>query len=354
MPNACPYSRRIADRNVSGQGELVHVAHCGTRSAVVRDEDVLLLDWPPTGNPKVVYSRRLGWRTSTVGISQSGRYVLVRSADELRLCVLDTQRDAFVGEIASADGKRKPVGVLATAGDTEVLLASCGRMKLSAHRLGDMSQLFEHDFAQPLALIFEHVYPVMPDGDTLLVLGYLYSESKDSLYSFSFAQLAADTPASGPHRMRGQRELADYAYRLAAGPCGNEAAVIFRDSDDEVAGEAESAPDPSEPLAELWGFRGFYVRRLADNQIVERVHIDVPLEKRAAIFATSAHVVAACPDMLAVVPRQRDITGVTRIAARSCGVDANGASVALITPAGELELLAFDARESRGAPSAPD
>lgn len=354
MPNDCPYTRRIADPSVSEQGELVHVAHCGNRSAVVRDEDVLVLEWPATGDSKVVYSRRLGWRTSSVGVSQSGRYVLVRSADELRLCVLDIQRDTFVGEIASADGKRKPVGVLAAAGDTEVLLASCARMKLSAHRLGDMSQLFEHDFARPLALIFEHVYPVMPDGDTFLVLGYLYSESKDSLYSFSFAQLAADTPASGPHRMKGQRELADYAYRLAAGPCGKDAAVVFRDSDDEVAGEAETTPDSSEALAELWGFRGFYVRRLADNQIVDRVDIDVPLEKRASMFATSAHVVAACPDMLAIVPRQRDTTDMTRIPVRSCGVDANGASVAVITSAGKLELLAFDGPENRGAALPPD
>lgn len=339
------FKTRIIDKNNLGSGTLQRVAHRDGRSALLFDEDLLqLLDWPKEGEPSVVYSRRLGLRADSLALSPTQRYVVLRSSDQKRLAVWDSTADRAIGEIASAEGKWNPPGALMMAGSTEMLLTSPERMRLAAYRLEDMSPVFDVDFTKPLALTFTHLYPNLDHGGMFFVVGYLYSESKNSLYSFSLTDLAADRPPDGQYRMKGQREISDYAYRLAAGPCGDDAVVIFRDPDHSESTDENDEPEPDDsgPLADVWGFRGLYVRRLNDCQIVERIGIDVPLENGADLFATDKHVIIACPEYAAIVPRQGIEGEILRIPAHALSLDANNRSLMLITPEGNLQLFELE------------
>jgi hypothetical protein len=74
---------------------------------------------------------------------------------------------------------------------------------------------------------------------------------------------------------------ADYAHRLAVGPCSSDALVAFRDpEDDEVLDEDESPRDA------LHGFKGLYVRGLAELEVRERISYDAPLDTGAAMMGT--------------------------------------------------------------------
>src|SRR4029077_4287767 len=105
----------------------------------------------------------------------------------------------------------------------------------------------------PLAYHFAALVP-MADRDTIIALGNQASESKDSFYRFSLELCVRDPDVAGLMEPT-KNQPADYAHRLAVGPCGSDALVAFRDPEDDEALDEDEIPRDA-----LHGFKGLYVR----------------------------------------------------------------------------------------------
>jgi hypothetical protein len=177
----------------------------------------------------------------------------------------------------------------------------------------------------------------MADGDTVIALGNQTSEGKDSFYRFSVDLCLHDPDRAG--RMEAtSREPADYAHRLAAGPCGSEALVAFRDpEDDEGLDEDESPPDA------LHGFKGLYVRRLGDLEVMERIPYDAPLSTGAGIMGTADAIVIDRGRGVDLVERgQGDHpASITSLGDATYVLEPASGAVYAVRPGAEVEVIAF-------------
>ena len=112
--------------------------------------------------------------------------------------------------------------------------------------------------------------------ETVIGLGHDLSEGRDSLLTFAMSSLRSD-PGIVERVVAGHLGIDDYyAYALAAGPCARDAVVIYRDPEDE---EQPCEPDEDEDAPpdrrDVYGFHGFYLRRLADAALLDRVEVGI-------------------------------------------------------------------------------
>ncbi|MDQ2808193.1 MAG: hypothetical protein M3Z04_14955 [Chloroflexota bacterium] len=218
----------------------------------------------------------------------------------------------------------------------DVLLLSEDRFVLEGYHPATRQQLFIAD-SEPAGMVFQTLIP-LADQDTIAVLWYEPS-GRDFLLTLSLRDLIAGDPQAIPI-VRRWVGVTDSSIRLAAGCSGKEEIVIYRDPED------DEVPDPDEDPAELGevrNFHGLYIRRLADGALVERIPYEAPIETGAPLFATATTVVVGCPDHIDLVPRQGVGGGIVSIPTRVYAFDPAQARIALITPAGELELLQLTA-----------
>lgn len=316
-------------------GPLLQLAVQGDRLAVVVGERLLVLSGLDGKTPAVVFSRDLAWPLARVALSSSLRYLLLVSATRSELEMWDLAKDRVAAHVTAPPGERQMyASAIVSSSDQDVLLVSRERMVLEGYFLPDMQRRLRADCTSPVAFVFTGLVP-MRDADTVVALGYHFSEGKDSLLTLSLRAMLQDAQAAAREAVERKR-VNDYAYRLAAGVCGIDAVVIFRDP------EEDESPDEKEDAAgntDIWSVRGLYARRLADNKLLERIDYDAPIETGAPIFATDTVVVVGCPDRVEIIPRGGSEGEVESIPTRAHAFDSEGGRIALVTKEGELQLL---------------
>ena len=118
----------------------------------------------------------------------------------------------------------------------------------------------------------------------MIAIGSYAAEMKESLVGISLRRLLAEEGYLS--RTLHRPPLTDYAYELAAGPCGPSAAVFYRDPEDnEDPDQGEEDNDDPNRL-DVRGIHGLYVRRLSDLAVVETTRIDAAVPTGAALMGT--------------------------------------------------------------------
>lgn len=320
-----------------------HIALGGDALALVAGDELRLVSLADAGGPRVVAAHGLGWSPGGVSLSPSGRYALLRDADQSRLAVHDLARGATSVEFAATSEKPYPLpGVLATVGGEEVLLVSPRAHQLEAYYLKDSARAFLAPCGypeSPMPFVFTHLHAHGADARTVFALGYFLAEMMDSLATFSFEELAAD-PTSAARELRARARINDHAARIAAGPCGTDCAVFFRDPDDnETPSDDDEDDDEETERGELWNFRGLYVRRISDGGLVERVEYDAPVVTGAPIFATERFYVVGCHDRVEFVPRAGVAGEAVSLPGRGVSIDPSRRRLAMLDEAGDVQII---------------
>lgn len=286
--------RRITARAPTAD-ELVATHIAGGRAAFVRGDGQIQIVDLDSGAPVRSWLRP---DATSVLLSPSGRHLLVRGPRALSRELISVDDGASLVTFQRIG--RLPQAVSAAflvdrAGD-EIVLLSREDLVLEGFRAVDAAPVFRIECRRPIAYYF--ATPVaMLDGDTIIALGSQPSESKDSFYRFSLAQ-CRDDPAAAERMDPANTAPAEYAYRVAVGPCGRDALVAFRDEqEDDTLEDGEVHEDP------LHGFRGLYVRRLADLVVLDRISYDAPIRSGAPLMATADAVIVARGDQVDVIAR---------------------------------------------------
>jgi hypothetical protein len=284
------------------------------------------------GAATAVWSRELDWVVRRLELSRSGRFLLAESKAGDALEVWDVERDRRAARFDSA----RPVVRGALAYDRDLLVVAPAEYELEGHDLEAGERLFAGSTRKPRAFSFERIVPAA-DGDTLLALGHYFGEGRDSLLVFSLDAIARDSEEAA--RVTATRKpFDDYAYRLAAGPCGPEHVVVFRDpGDDEEPDEDDDDP----PDRDVFGYRGLYVRSLRDGSLVERVPYDGPLVTGDPLLGTDRLVAVGSRERLDLVPRGGAAETAEQVAAAAVAFDPAENLVAYVDSDGGLRLLAL-------------
>jgi hypothetical protein len=319
-PAAAPAQVRLAalagDTMLLASDTIAHV-HVGT----ALDPVVLSLDWPP----------------AALALAPSGRFALLVSAQRGHADVIGLPDGERLLTIGRLDDRSGPVtSTFASADGEELLVVSRERFVLEAISLPAGTPRFRAEFTTVLPFFFDSLHTLL-DGDTLVAIGHGESESKDSLVTLSLRLLTHD-PVMAAHEAVGGARPADYAYRLAAGPCGRDAMVAFRDP------EGDETPEEDVPAtgSDLEDFHGLYIRRLANGRLVERIPHDLPIESGAPLFATDHVIAAGGPRGVELVPRgiAREFSPV-RLDAAVYAFDPLTRRIALVQQRGTIDLYQF-------------
>jgi hypothetical protein len=176
-------------------------------------------------------------------------------------------------------------------------------------------------------------------GTHVALTGYFRGEGKDSLAVVPLTELAQPAEILF-RRFREKRPIADYAYRLAVGPCGNDALVIFRDpEDDEVPDEDDNNEVDTTAKADVRGLRGFYVRA-ADGSLRTKLDWDGGMKSHARLAATRSWIAAERDAQIALLP-VTDAPWPAPVAARWLAESPDGSRVLVETEDGALAVLSL-------------
>lgn len=304
------------------------IALCGDQIGLVSEEGLVHLSrWSRDGKIEFLAALESQQGTGNLSISLSRHHLLTTADFGRHLLVWNLARRAVVAEFTAEGKARRVVATLATQRGKDLLLVGHREMLLEGYALDDMSKIIEANYEKPLALYIEDLSALMGDSDTFFILGHLFSEMKDSLYSFSLRALLGETDVATQKRMQGQREISDYAYRLAVGPCADNETVIFRDPEEDELPETES----QEPLDDVENFRGLYVRRLHDGRLIERIPYDAPIKTGAQIFGTPSDIIVVCRNKLEIVPRRKIGRRIQSVPGEAFAIDPVYGRVALLS-----------------------
>jgi len=272
-----------------------------------------------------------------LALAPSGRFLLLRSAAGDAIEVRRTDGGASVMRLEAVPGRPFAAGAIAATPDGELLVASVEHKRLEVRRLDTAEVLHDELVELPRGFFYRHLVPML-DGDSVVAIGYYAGEGKDTLVVISLRRLL--TEAGYLPRAVRPVPLIDDAYRLAAGPCGPSAAVIYRDPEDgedpeEDDEELDELVDPNR--LDVHGVHGLYVRRLSDLAVAETIASDVDLPTGTTLAGTGKHVVAATEGGALVVPRSGGAA--TLVPAARVAVDARAGRCVLAAADGELRLL---------------
>ena len=265
----------------------------------------------------------------TLALAPSGRFLLLRSAAGDAIEARTTDDGRSVLRLAGDLPGRSTTAAAVTG---ELLISSTERNRLRIHRLDTGDLLHDELVRDPRRFYYRFLIP-LPDQDTIVAIGYYADETKDSLVALSLRRLLTEDGYLS-HTLH-RPALHDYAYRLAAGPCGPSAAVFYRDPEDD---EDDADEDDTNRL-DVTGIHGLYVRRLSDRAVIETVPLDTTVLTGTVLAGTQNHFVVALAAGVLLVPRSGAAT--TLVPAERVAVDATTGRCVLASADGQLRLLAL-------------
>lgn len=302
--------------------------HVGPATPGARFRELMRLDWAPDG----------------LLVSPSGRYGMLRSSHGDRVTVVDLQTGESPMSVGEAGGRPgSVVAAFAGTADDEVLVLSRTRHVLEVLTLPAGERLGYAEYVAGVAFIFDSLHPVI-DPDLVVAIGHGEGETKDSLLTVSLTELIHTPEAAAAEFTRRSRPN-DYAYRLAAGPCGQESIVAYRDPEDDE--EPDGDEEDQLAVSDTENLRGFYIRRLDDGRLLERIPYESPVESGTPIFATDTFVVVSAPGRISFVPRAAARrTAPMELNAPVHALDPVSRRVVVVGPDGMVEL--FQAVDASG------
>ena len=200
-----------------------------------------------------------------LALSPSHSHALIVAPGRSEVELRDLRRGAVAAQLG--DGRR-PVAAAFVEGNGRELVA-CSRRRFVIELIDpvDGATLTEADLSGGSAFEWDHL-AAAEAGRTLLAVGRYFSESNDSLLVLDVGELLAD-PDHAANVAGTRAPFSDYAWRLAAGPCGDDSVAVFRDP------EADAEPEPGEEPGDVEGFLGVYIRDLATTGLTDRIAGDL-------------------------------------------------------------------------------
>lgn len=281
LPSLVPISVDVRDVVSAALGTIAVVASSSDLRTVSFTDQRDQLDIALARKPRIV------------AISPSESFVLV--IDDERVCVWERTPGQPILEFG-VDNSTTVAAAFGRLGDADILLHEPAQAKVDAYDLATRQRIFSGGTE---TFLMETATPTT-GGTQLAALGYFRGEGKDSLSVIPIGELASP-PETLFMRFRKKRPIADHAYRLAVGPCGNEAIVIFRDPEDDEVDEEDEKPANDTAYADIRGHLGFYIRS-SDGTIQARRAWDGPIARFARLAATTSWIAAECGERVAVVP----------------------------------------------------
>ncbi len=286
--------RRCAAQAPSSQ-DLQHAHIAGGRAVFVRRDGRIDIHDLASG----VCVRSVSRPNATQArLAPSGRRVVIHGREKLSCELVSVDDGASLVSFQRIGRRPQTVNAsfLVDPSGSDVMLLARQDYVLEGFRADDASSVFRIECRDPIVYYFTD--PVaMLDGDTIIALGLQPTESKDSFYRFSLA-LCRDDPETAGRMDPAHTAPAEYAYRVAAGPCGTDALVAFRD-----AGEHEDPDDREISDDPLYGFTGLYVRRLGDGEVLDRIRYDAAIETGAPLMGTRDAIIVARDDEVDILDR---------------------------------------------------
>jgi hypothetical protein len=265
-----------------------------------------------------------------LALSPSGTHALTAAPGSGAIELRDLRRGAVTLEFG--DGRHPVAACFVEADGRELLACSRRRFMLELLDPAEGGELAAADLSTRVAFEWSHLVPVA-HGRALIAPGHSLSEGKNSLLVLSTDELLAD-PEHAAAVAGSRAPFSDYAWRLAAGPCGGDAVAVFRDPED------DEEPDGEEPADELEGFCGVYVRDLATGRMLDRVAADLPVETGSPLLATGGLVAAVTGHGLTLLSRDGAGKPVA-LPARATALDPVRGRAAVYSPDRGLELVAL-------------
>lgn len=316
---------------IETDGERITLAAFGSdRLALATGVTLQVVELPGTSATRV-FTLALGSEPKSLRMSLSGSHVLSIDSERLRVWSRSENTPMFERPI---DLAKTSVGALfARLGDREILLYEPAQAQLEAYDLASGDKIFHGATETFLA-----ASAISIAGETQVALiGYFRGEGKDSLSVVPTHELTEPAHVLF-NRFRKKRAIGDYAYRLAVGPCGLDAIVVFRDpEDDEDPDDDDESVADTSAHADVRGLHGFYVRRL-DGTLITKRPWDGPVRSNAQLAATSTWIAASCGDQIGLVPIEQTSTS-TLIDARWLSGSPDGSRVLIQNAKGDLSIL---------------
>jgi hypothetical protein len=285
-------------------------------------------------------AKRLVELTQPVGglaVSPSGRFGLLRSRLDTWVAVVDLADGTYLASIGDADARpRSAVAAFGTHDGHDVLFISRALYTLEMLSLPEMEPLASARYAVNLPFWFRSLHPV--NEEYVVAVGAGESEGYRSFLTVSVPELLADPEAAATEFQRRSRPW-DYVSELSAGPCGSDSVVVHRDPMIDPD-DPDDPLDDDEPNSDIDNLHGFYVRRLHDGQLIERIPDGAPFPAEADMFATDSVIVAGLTGRVAAVPRSS--TGApekVEIEAEVYGFDPATHSVVVARADGTVEVF---------------
>jgi hypothetical protein len=142
-----------------------------------------------------------------------------------------------------------------------------------------------------------HRFTALP-GARVAITGNLFSDPLDMVLTIDERDLLSDRDAL-QRAIETGRQLHDRAEKLVVGSGPGETAIAMRDPADE-----EPAEDRDEDTADVWGLRGYYLRRLSDSELITTGSYRGEFDKRATIAANDRVVALEVPGGVDVIDRR--------------------------------------------------
>ncbi|MEO8844628.1 MAG: hypothetical protein ABI591_30755 [Kofleriaceae bacterium] len=277
------------------------------------------------------YKVALDQEPKAVHISATGTFVLAIDPQRIRVWAREAHEPVFEAAIIA---KTSVGAAFARLGEREVLLYESAQARLEAFDLPSCERFFGGGTETFLAT----TGVAIAGGTRIALVGYYRGEGKHS-----FALVPTEELTLPPEllftRFRKKRPIADYAYRLAVGPCGVDALVVFRDPEDDEEPDDEDDEQfvDSSAHADVRGLHGFYLRG-TDGALLAKRSWDGPVKSSAHLAATRAWIAADCGEQIALVPLAATATATT-ITARWLAASSNGSRVLVQDENGTLSII---------------
>jgi len=268
-------------------------------------------------------------------VSPSGRFGLLRSGERNWAAVVDLASGAYLSTFGAHDGRpRSTIAAFGTRDSHDVLYICRVPYTLEVLSVPGFEPLASARYLEGMAFRFRSLHPV--NDDYVVAIGVGETDGYLSFLTVSVPELLGDPDAAATEFLR-RREPFDYVYSLSAGPAGADSVVVHRDP--LIDPDDPNEPlDDDEPNADIDGLHGFYVRRLHDGQLVERIDYRGEFPMEAPMFATDSIIVAGLGRTVAAYPRQAPEQKV-EIEAPVYGFDPGAHSVVVAGPDGTVDVL---------------
>jgi hypothetical protein len=173
-------------------------------------------------------------------------------------------------------------------------------------------------------------------GDRLALFGDENREPFSQVVTVSVDDLLND-PDSVQKALHLENPIRDRAIRLAVGPCAPDAAVVYRDP------ENEEIPDDEEDLEELGdvgNFTGVYIRNIDSGTLIERIPYNGPARSGERIVATPRVVALEVRDGIDLISRGSG--EVREIRALAATLDVSSMRAAWLVEDGGIEIRSIN------------